>query len=44
MRRIQFVDDPAVISRICDHLGLPTAPPPVAPPRAPPQQNFDFDA
>lgn len=44
MRRIQFVDDPAVIQRICSHLGLPTAPPPVAPARAPPQQVFDFEA
>jgi hypothetical protein len=43
MRHIQFVDDPAVIQRICAHLGLPTAPPPVAPARAPPQQHFELD-
>lgn len=44
MRRIQFVDDPPVIERICSHLGLPTAAPPVAPARAPPQQDVDVDA
>jgi hypothetical protein len=44
MRRIQFVDDPAVIERICSHLGLPTAAPPVAPARGPPQQDLNFDA
>lgn len=43
MRRIQFVDDPAVIQRICSHLGLPTAAPPVAPARAP-HLDLDFDA
>jgi len=42
MRRIQFVDDPAVIARICSHLGLPTAPPHVASARAPLQHDFVF--
>ena len=44
MNRIQLVDDPAVICRILTHLGRPTSLPPVAPARAPPQPELDFDA
>jgi hypothetical protein len=41
---IQTVKDPQVIRKILSHLGLPTELPTVAAPRAPPQQDFDFDA
>ena len=43
MKPIQVVKDPDVIHKICQHLGLPTSLPPVAPARAPPQDEFPFD-
>ena len=43
MKIVQFVDDPLVIAKICTHLGLPTSLPPVAPARAPPQDQLDFE-
>jgi len=43
MNRVQLVDDPAVIHRILTYLGLPTSLPPIAPARAPPQPELDFD-
>ncbi len=43
MNRVQLVEDPAVIRRVLTHLGLPTALPPVAPARDPPQVELDFD-
>ncbi len=36
-----FTEDPAVIRRILTHLGLPTASPPLAPARGPPQLDLD---
>ena len=43
MKVVQFVDDPLVISKICDHLGLHTSLPPMAPARASPQDLFDLE-
>ena len=43
MKVVQVVDDPIVISKICEHLGLPTSLPPMAPPRASPQELFDLE-
>ena len=43
MKPVQVVNAPRVIQKICQHLGLPTALPPVAPARAPPQDEFHFD-
>ena len=43
MRIVQFVEDPQVIIKICDHLNLPTSLPPLSPARAPPQQEIDLD-
>ena len=43
MKVVQFVDDPLVISKICDHLGLHTSLPPMAPARASPQDLFGLE-
>lgn len=40
-RIIAFIEDPVVIRRILTHLGLPTASPPLAPARGPPQLDLD---
>ena len=40
MRVIALITDPAPIGKILTHLGLPTAPPRVAPARAPPEPLF----
>ena len=42
MHRISHIEQPQVIARILDHLGLPTEPPPLAPARAPPQQELEL--
>ena len=42
MRIIAFITDPASLSRILTHLGVPTKPPYLHPARAPPQQDFEF--
>jgi hypothetical protein len=42
MRRISHIEEPQTIVRILDHLGLPSEMPPIAPARAPPQQELDF--
>ena len=42
MQIIQVVEDPKVIERILTHLGLPTDLPPVAPARAPPEDELDL--
>ena len=42
MKIIAFITDPASLSRILNHLGVPTKPPPLHPARAPPQQDFEF--
>ena len=42
MQTIQVVEAPEVIEKILPHLGLPTDLPPVAPARAPPDNELDF--
>jgi len=44
-RRVQiaFLTDGLVVHKILTHLGLPTEAPPIAPARAPPQQDLDFE-
>jgi hypothetical protein len=42
MKIIAFITDPASLSRILTHLGVPTKPPYLHPARAPPQQDFEF--
>jgi hypothetical protein len=42
MRRISHIEQPQTIVRILDHLGLPSQMPPIAPARAPPQQELDL--
>ena len=37
MRHVATIKDKTVIDTILTHLGLPTAPPPIVPARAPPQ-------
>jgi hypothetical protein len=39
---IAFITDPAVVRKILEHLGLPTAPPLVSPARTPQQHELDF--
>ena len=36
------INDPTVVKKILEHLGLPTAGPTCAPARAPPETEFDF--
>jgi len=43
MRILAFLTDPAPIHAILRHLDLPTSPPPIAPARAPPQHDLEFD-
>ncbi|MBM4321348.1 MAG: hypothetical protein FJ125_15735 [Deltaproteobacteria bacterium] len=38
-----FITGPKVLEKILDHLGLPTAPPPVAPPRLPIEVDLPLD-
>ena len=40
---IAFITDPAETRRYLDHVGLPSAPPAIAPARAPPQAELDFN-
>lgn len=40
---LAFITDPAALSRILQHLGLPTAPPPVAPARIPLEVDLPLD-
>ena len=42
MKIIAFITEPASLSRILRHLGVPTKPPKLHPARAPPQQDFEF--
>ena len=42
MKIIAFITDPASLSRILKHLGVPTKPPTLHPARAPPQKDFEF--
>jgi Putative transposase len=42
MRVLSVIDEPAVVKRILDHLGLPTEPPPLAPARASPMDQVGF--
>ena len=44
-RRVQiaFLTDPGLVKTILDHLDLPAKPPPIAPARAPPQRDLDFE-
>jgi len=39
---VAFVTDPIELARICDSLGVPSQPPPLAPARSPPQEELDF--
>jgi hypothetical protein len=41
---LAFLTDPPVVSKILAHLGLPTAPPPLAPARLPAQEELLPDA
>ena len=41
--QIALLTDPPVVRKILNHLDLPTEPPPIAPARAPPQQDLDFE-
>jgi hypothetical protein len=43
LRIIAFILDPPVIERILAHIGEPTAAPPVAPARGPPQAELGFE-
>ena len=43
MHRISHIEDPPTIHRILSHLNLPTQPPRMAPARAPPQLELDFE-
>jgi len=40
MRVLAYISDPDVTAKVLDHLGLPSAPPRLAPPRDPPQLAF----
>jgi len=42
MKVISAILDKETITKILTHLGLPTEPPPIAPARSPPQQDFGF--
>jgi hypothetical protein len=42
MRIIAFITDPASVHRYLEGEGLPTAAPPIAPARPPPQAEFDY--
>jgi hypothetical protein len=44
LRLIALLSDPAVLARICTHLGWPTSPPPCLPARGPTQLPFVTDA
>jgi len=41
---LAFLTDPAVVSKILAHLGLPTAPPPLSPARLASQEELFPDA
>jgi hypothetical protein len=43
MRVISFLTDPPTVRDILRHLGIPDRPPPLAPARAPPQAEIEFD-
>jgi hypothetical protein len=42
MKIIAFITDPASVHRYLEGVGLPTAAPPIAPARSPPQTEFDY--
>ena len=42
MKIIAFITDPSSIHRYLEGVGLPTAAPPIAPARSPPQYEFDL--
>jgi hypothetical protein len=42
MKIIAFITDPGSIRRYLEGVGLPTAAPPIAPARSPPQIEFDY--
>jgi hypothetical protein len=42
MRVLSVIDEPGVVKRILDHLGLPTEPPLLAPARASPMHQVGF--
>jgi len=42
MKLIDFITEPATVSRILEHLGEPTKPPPLSPARGPPQADLEF--
>lgn len=43
MKIIAAIEDPKVIRKILEHLGLPTKPPPLYPARGPPRQEHYFE-
>ena len=43
MRIIAFITHAADVQRILEHIGESSETPPIAPSRAPPQEEFEFD-
>ena len=43
MRIIAFITHAADVQRILEHIGESSEPPPIAPSRAPPEAEFEFD-
>ena len=44
MRIVSFITEPATVTKILDHIGEPSTAPVTAPARAPPQEEFAYDA
>ncbi len=42
MKIIAFITEPETVAGILEHLGQPSEPPPIAPARGPPQEEFDL--
>ena len=42
LKIISFIAEPKTVGRIFEHLGQPSEPPPIAPARGPPQEEFDL--
>jgi hypothetical protein len=43
MTVLAFLTDPRVLTRVLEHIGLPSSPPPLEPPRLPSDLELDFD-
>ena len=44
MKIIAFITEPATVAKILEHIGEPSTAPVIAPARAPPQEEFAYDA